>query len=558
MKQTKKQKIAFGIFQDGLTVKIAQMVKDEDKIRIQNLQETVLSYPLFPKKEAAENKGSEDTIESLEEDLNIPDFDETEGEEGFEDFEEEEEMNGIIDLQNLLLNFPLENGILSFNAGDAKISYQKFEKKFAANQIVEKNGEYILTKEGFNKLKSAILSKDEQNAKTGYQVEYFINSDKSILAWVYRGENDLLLASQEINKLVTKKKFTYGYINPNEIALMNLVRRNYDYADDEYVLILYIGIDYKAGIVMQGKDHVKTFPIIVSDSKPANMRRAIFSKVTLEQDLSHIHFTQNILLAGEYIKDEDVAYFVLKFSYRSKVSRLEINKDKSGQFGIPVDVAKGMENEITSESVAKYSIPISLAWQTLDSQNEYFIDTNLMPEEILVKQKPFKVDWHGYVLLGAIFFFTLSGTLKNLELKRNIRNSKYQIEHLAKKLTQKRNLKLKLDKIKEDLEILKKNIKKTKKLSGNRKQWNYILNVLAEAFSKNRNSWIVGLRSDDTKFLIRGFTLDKRNVIEFAKLFPSGQIKEITKNKDSEKKIKDISLWEFNIEFSYPKALNLD
>ena len=58
--------------------------------------------------------------------------------------------------------------------------------------------------------------------------------------------------------VASKKKYFFGAIDPNEVLLMNLVRNNYDFSDDEYVLILYIGVDFKVGIVMQGKNHIKS------------------------------------------------------------------------------------------------------------------------------------------------------------------------------------------------------------------------------------------------------------------------------------------------------------
>ena len=544
MKKKKNEKVAFGIFQDGLTVKIAHLSEDETGIKILNLKEVILSYPLFPKGMVEQEE------KILKEDLEIPDLEDgLDDSSGFETADDQMPLTGMPDIQKLVLSFPIENGAISFNASDNQISYHQFDAKFTVGKTLKKGDSITLNKEGLKQLKLAILTKGEIKSGKGFKINYVVNADKTILAWVYRGESEILKSLQQINQSISKKKFRYGVLDPNEISLMNIVKRNYLFADDEYVLILYIGIDYKVGIVMQGKNHIKTFPIIITDSKPANMRRAIFSKVTLEQDLSHIHFTQNIILAGEYIKDEDVAYFVLKFSYRSKVTRLEINTDKTGKQGKPIEIARSSELEITSESVARYAIPIALAWKTLNPKDKSFYHTNLIPASIILRQKPFKVDWHGFIILAGIFYFTFSGTVRNMEIKSNAQKTINERLRIENEIKNGNELKNKLDAIKKDLSVLKENTQKLNQFIGKKNQWHKIIKVLDQSMQNHPYSWIQNLNSYPTYFEISGFTLNKRNIITFSELFPTGTIEEI-RIFDSH----DLTMWQFKIKYNYPKS----
>jgi hypothetical protein len=538
----KNERVAFGIFKDGLSVKIAQLIEDENSIKIVNLKETILSYPLYPKELAEQEQ------KALNEDLEIPEIEETDEENmGFEAEETTTILSGMPDFQKLVLSFPIEQGIISLNADDNQISYHQFDAKFTSGKLMKRGDRFILNKEGLKALQLAVLTKEEIKTKKGYKINYIVNSDKTMLAWVYRGESEMLKALQQINQTITKKKFHFGFLDPNEISLMNIVRRNYNFEKDEYSLILYIGIDYKVGIVMQGKDHVKTFPIIITDSKPANMRRAIFSKVTLEQDLSHIHFTQNIILAGEYIKDEDVAYFVLKFSYRSKVTRLEINTDKTGKSGKPIEISKNSEGEITSESIARFAIPISLAWKSLRPKDKNFYNTNLIPEIILLRQKPFKIDWHGYVILATIFYFAYSGTISNMRVKHKIRKTIEERKKIEQEIKSSNELKTKLEAIKKDLSALELTNKKLKSFIGNKNQWSDILKTLSTVLSTMRYTWIQNLESAPTYFEVEGFSTNKKSIIKLSETFPKGTIKEIRKMENN-----GVLLWNFKIKFGYP------
>jgi len=150
--------------------------------------------------------------------------------------------------------------------------------------------------------------------------------DNSLLAFVERGQNDILRSLQDINPLISKKRFFYSYIEPTEISLMNLVRNNYNFSDEDYVLIIYIGVDTKFGILMKGSDFVKSFPLIVPDTDLENMRQIIYSKIMLEQDTSNVNITSNIILAGEMAKDDDVEYFSSRINSGAKISRIALDK----------------------------------------------------------------------------------------------------------------------------------------------------------------------------------------------------------------------------------------
>ena len=542
-----KNKIAFGVFQDGLSVKIAQLSMDNGVIKIQRLEETILTYPLY-QEEISTNKSEK--AEILEDDLEIPEISEFEESDGFEDIQKDEDLSGKADLQKLLLNFLMENGKISLNANDSQISYYYFDSSFSEGKLRKKGENVFLTKAGIGAIESQILTIEEKKLKKGNaKYNYIINPDKSITSFVHRGEFELLNAIQEINLVASKNKYFFGAIDPNEVLLMNLIRNNYNFSDDEYVLVLYIGVDFKVGIVMQGKSHIKTFRIIITDSKPANMRRAIFSKVTLEEDLSHMHFTQNIILAGEYIKDEDVAYFVLKFSYRSKVSRLEFKKDMIPEETELNEIER--HTEINPEQMAKFAIPIASAWRTLDPKNENFYKTNLIPYKILDRQKPFKIEWHGYLLLASLFFFSLNGTRINLEVKQEIEITKRSIKTTEAQLKEKNELARKLEEIKRELVILAEQSEKMELIKGDNNQWTYIIEVLAQAINDNPLTWVESLMTEREGFRIKGYTTRKKNVINLSKLYPNAKIQFISKIEHE-----SVDYWEFEIIYSYPKNMD--
>ena len=537
MAKNKKERIAYGVFYDGLNLKIAQLAIFENRLKIQRLEETDLTSTLYQESGTSVNE----IKDSLDTEIAVPEISDF-GDEGFDITElsedsslgetfvedgESTELPGFRDFQNLIESFPLDNGKIGLNANDEKVSYTKFDSDFTKSKIQKT-------------LKSQLITKEEQKQKN-YQYDYITNKDKSGLAFVHRGSHEILDALHEINPVLTKTKYFYSSIETNEIALMNLIRNNYDYPEDEYLLIIYIGTDYKVGIVMKGKDHVKTFPIIITDTDPIKIRQAIYSKVILEQDVSDVAITQNVIFAGEYVTDDDIDFFKEQSHAGDTVHRLQL---------LNIDIADEALGNISPEKIAQFAIPISLAWKVLKPNNKNFFRSNLLPSFIIERQKHFKVAWHGFAILLALFAVAFVGTFKHEELKRDRRKTRDLIEKTNVELAQNRQLLIKLNQVKSELAILNGRMDKIKLLINNKNTLHYILSNVSKSFMNNRISWVDNLSSKDEIFNIDGFSTKRRNVLEFSELFPMGRINSI-----SQMYIEDLSVWEFVMEFSFPDRI---
>ncbi len=371
-----------------------------------------------------------------------------------------------------------------------------------------------------------------------YSFDYILNPDKSGFAFVHRGKFGLFHALRDVNLVLSKEKFFYSYIDTNEVSLINLVNNNYSFSEDEYILILYIGFDYKIGIVLKNGIQIKTFPIITPDSDEVSMREVIYSKILLEQDISDIPITKNILLVGDNTADEDLEYFRSAAQEGDNIARIDLRH---------LSIQEGMEDKFTSEKIAKYAIPIELAWKTLEPKNKNFSSTNLLPNKVIENQKYFKIAWHGFLVLAAIFYFAFTGTIKNLELKQDILDYGKENYKVERELSKNRELIRRLNEIKIKLNKLQENLSKVDMITGNKNQWNHILDVFSKSLAKNRLSWLSDITSNDKGFTIEGYTTNRRAVIALSKLFPESRITNVSKDDSHE-----LTIWSFNITCNYP------
>ena len=528
-----KEKLAFGIFQDGLIIKVAQLAIEKGIVKVQSLEETILSSPLFLKEAVEAGK----TVPTIEEEISIPEVTELDEEtfdmpeiaefeqpDEVESTEKDEVLPGLKDLQNFMQQFPLERGKISSSANDEQISYFQFDSSFNTGKLVKK-------------LQNELLTKEEIKAKY-YSMDYILNLDKSGLAFVHRGKFNLFHALRDINLVLSKEKYFYSNIDTNEVSLINIVRHNYDFSSEEYVLIIYVGVDYKVGIILKDKNHIKTFPIIVQDTDPDNLRQAIYSKVIMEQDISNIPITKNIILAGDNATDEDIEFFKSNATEGDSITKLDLKH---------LYTQDGLEEVITPDKIARFAIPIALAWKTLQPKNKDFSPCNLLPGKVIENQKYFKIVWHGFIVLAAIFYFAFSGTIKNLEMKQEIKeytNMNYRIE---RELTQNRVLIKRLNEIKKKVSDLEANFLKVEKITGKKNQWNYILHAFTRSLQRNQLSWITNLTSKNGGFQVYGYTTSRRSILEFSRLFPEGEISSVLKYD-----LEDVTVWKFDLTFSYP------
>jgi len=120
MKISKKEKTALGIFQDGMTIKVAQLTVVNGKINLTELTKTTLSLPLFPHEEKhvepqttiptkPEEAAPIHDLADFDEDFKMPDLAELEESEFEPIAGAEPVMTSRQEFHKLISQFPLDN-----------------------------------------------------------------------------------------------------------------------------------------------------------------------------------------------------------------------------------------------------------------------------------------------------------------------------------------------------------------------------------------------------------------------------------------------------------------
>jgi TolA-binding protein len=192
-------------------------------------------------------------------------------------------------------------------------------------------------------------------------------------------------------------------------------------------------------------------------------------------------------------------------------------------------------------------MPIALAWKALNIDQTPIIKSNFLPSSIIEGQKVFKMAWHGYVILVLLFLSSLYLTKILFEIQFNLEQEKFKNKELYADYTAKKSQAEKMMTMARAIDIQTANIEVIKSLLTGKNAWSEILSKLNNSFQNHPTSWITNLRKSPTGFQITGITTNRPNVVVFSNLFPNGSITKVFN-----RKIHSFTVWEFEINYSYP------
>ena len=194
-------------------------------------------------------------------------------------------------------------------------------------------------------------------------------------------------------------------VNSSDLALMEVVRKDYEVQAEEVSVLAYVGHDFSRLIFMQGENYLHFAPIISEGYESPNVENTIYSRILLEQDNIALTRIDRILLAGESHKINLLESLGPQFS-SAKVEYMRIPS-------LDLSLYEGSVGEVVSE----YAIPIMTAWKALQPKSKGMYDINLVPIFVLEGQKAFKLAFHGWVvalmIIGSIVYFYTSIISRN-------------------------------------------------------------------------------------------------------------------------------------------------
>lgn len=505
----KKAKQAFGIFDDGLSVKMVHLVKIQEQLFLQCVDRVELDTPLYHP--LTDNPA---TLEDNPWDTS-PDTNEV----TLDDFDSDSITSFKLQPFDTMLGaHNLRHGVVALNVQDDNLHILTDVKPSprAIRQAVKKMIPPELFKAG--------------------EWQYSIlphGSEKEV--WIHSGVNKLLELIVNNQKKAKVIPF-YQLADSNDIALTDFFKTSLD-EDSGTTLLVYIGQEYRKAFLFQGNRWINTFPLQISQRFPEP--DIIYSKLSLALDNAQVPDPAKIVICGDFASTETLEY--LKNQYLAsivefiKYSGIEVNSEMQDQFDL--------------RYLIQFALPIALAYKALNNDNPELTRSNFLPSAIIEGQKVFKIAWHGFVILFLIFAMTMYGTVSIMQSNLDYRNLRATGRRLEQEVNQKRLEAAEIKKIRSDLEQYEANIEAMRTLLQDKNPWTEILHKLIQGIQRRPITWLTNLRLENGKLLINGYTTERRHVVGISQIFDNTKINKVTHSQ-----IRNYSVWQFELHTDLPSV----
>ena len=510
MKKHPKQ--AFGIFHDGLVVRIVHLVREGSEVYLQAVDHTdldkywykILDDPTVSAVDAI-TKESKGTSQSA---IEIDEFD--------NDYVTNYQLQPS---ERMLGAFELSRGVIALNVYE--------------DNILKDNPGTTDKKDIKRFVKTRVPSKE---LKAGEYQSSIIDKGGVKQHWLHHGTNRLLelLKNHARNN---RQKHYYKLADANDIVLTDYFRNTYQTELEGRTMLVYLGQEYRKAFLFEDGVWRETLALQITQSVPDE--ETITSKLALAIDSAGISEPERVILCGDLASHELGEFMMSQFA-SVKVELFSFHN---------LVISTASDELHDNRSLSKYTIPIALAYKALYYEELGFTHSNFLPSKIIEGQKEFKVAWHGLLILLLIFASVFIATNQFLKSNQVLNIERQQKLDLNLSLRQKQAEADRISKIMSDMEKQDQNLDAIGVILEGKNYWTQLLNRINANFRANPSSWITNLKLDKSKIFVSGVTSKRANVIAFANEFEGSQIRKV-----SHAKIREHDIWVFELLFDAPKV----
>jgi len=484
-------KQVLGVMVDGPDLRIAHLGWEKGELTVHALESVTLPNRLgkLTKPTGAEAAMLDDGSGDI---FGLDDFDDEPLEAPKATYDEDDDIETApADVSSILMStfskYPLKKNQIAVNIPEGQATYYTFESDFGlkGKKLHKRLFDEIAPLSG-GTLGSAVI-------------DYFKNNSNELTAVVSEGQIPLMEELIDLKNYLPDMPFFCG-VNSNEIALVNLVRAAIDPTEEKVSAVVYIGADFSRVIIMKGRDPISFIQAIREGYTSPQVCQTLFSKILLEQEEAGIPEIEQIILAGEIGVTRAMEFFQRQFP------EAEVKPITPG----PLDTSSLKNEELAV--FANFAIPVALAWERLEPNNESFINVKLVPRSIKDAQKTFKVAWHGFALLAAIFSAMVVLSYQGFDLSLKIRNLNSSIESKQSTIASLQPELTEIGKLQDQINVHKSNLEFLKNIVQDPYKWSRLFEKLSEDFKKVNRIWIDQIISTRKGFTMVGKAVTRDRV----------------------------------------------
>ncbi len=217
---------------------------------------------------------------------------------------------------------------------------------------------------------------------------YGIRDDGALLISSIEEEPKLL---QLLNRTLSlyRGKLTVEEILPDETVILGLVRANYELEDEAISCVIQFSEQTCRVLFMKGPRIWLVSPVITEGTRSKKFLNTVFSKILFQLDTGEVPNLDRLIICNNSLGEEATSFFQDRFP-DVEVSSFNF----SDEFMDP--------GEYTHDTIASFTTAIGMAWATSPFEKKHLPDISFIPKYVRDRQKIFKLEWHGFLLLLMI------------------------------------------------------------------------------------------------------------------------------------------------------------
>ncbi len=295
--------------------------------------------------------------------------------------------------------------------------------------------------------------------------------DKSSDFYSYevREDGSLILASVDdsprmLHIVEEAREFYRGQLKikeiyPDEVALLGLLKKNYDLDANEVTALIQFEKKNCRIIFLKGNEVYLIPPPIGEGTRSSDFLNVVFSKILFQLDSGEVPELNRIIIANNSIGDRALDFF------RENLSSLQVED-------FQYDEAFLDQGTFDDNTLKPFTTAIALG-AAAAQKDEGYPKLSMIPGYVEERQKIFKIEWHGIMLLVLIF---LTFPVANYFYQQNaneIESLSTELERTTQQIEQLQPIVQQTNEISQNLSLLTAKLSLLDSLSTGSRTWSH-------------------------------------------------------------------------------------
>lgn len=366
------------------------------------------------------------------------------------------------------------------------------------------------------------------------QAIYGSEPNKDLYEYFLRENGNLVIASIDEEsptlQLVSSAGDRFGenyYINdvvPDEVAMVGLFRNHYEKDEKKITGLVQFSPDKCRMVFVRGHEILQVSPVINEGTKDKNFLNTIFSKVLFQLDTGEIPGLDRFVIFNNTVGEDATDFFRKNFP-DLKVEDFRFDKEL-------VTYGDTMKNIVPGFTTA-----IGIASVAANVGKSEYPEVSFLPEYVSDRQKIFKLQWHGFILLILIgaspvilnhFYQANVAEIDQLQQQNNRLQS--DIQSLQPLVEESEDLTMKLGQMQNQLELLGA-------LSAENIKWSVTIDHFNQAAEEVGGLWINSFRQNNDVLMVDGYSLNRERIPMLANQFDSVTLLSVQREEVREREV---------------------